>query len=98
LNRLEENLRDRDSPGEKQFYGAALTRFGNALACAGEIGLGVENIERGLQIMYTLRGEHLTLLRGELSADIAEAEENLRRYKEGLQKDQRLSSLGPDHR
>lgn len=97
LNRLEENLRARDFQGEKQLYGAELTRFGNALACAGEVRLGVENIERGLQIMYALSGADLTVLRGELSADIAEAEQNLRCYKEVLQKEQRLSSLGPGH-
>ncbi len=97
LNRLEENLRARDFPGEKQLYGAELTRFGNALARAGEVRLGVENIKRGLQIMYALRGADLTVLRGELLADIAEAEQNLRCYKEVLQKEQRLSSLDPGH-
>jgi eukaryotic-like serine/threonine-protein kinase len=98
LSRLEENLQVRDFPGERLFYGTLLTKVGDALARAGEARLGVDNIERGLQIMRSLRGANLTLPRGELSVDMAEAEENLRRYQGELKREPQGSSLAAgDH-
>jgi serine/threonine protein kinase len=94
---LEEDLRIRKFPGEEAFYGGVVARVGEALIKMGERELGRDYLQRGLQTLYSLRASNQILLRGDLSADIARAEENLRRYNEGLQKDQRLSSLGPDH-
>jgi serine/threonine protein kinase len=93
LSRLEANLRVRDYPGEKAFYGEGLARCGRVLADTGEIKLGVEYIKRGLEIMESLLGTDLTLTRGELSADISEAEDDLRRYEEKLQKSNGGASL-----
>ncbi|MBV8102257.1 MAG: serine/threonine protein kinase [Verrucomicrobia bacterium] len=84
LKLFEENFRIRDYPAEKAIYGAVLTRFGNVLAGGGDLKLGTEYIARGLQVLYPLRDTDSTLSRGELLADIAEAEDNLRRYKESL--------------
>ena len=77
IDRIEENLRIRNFPGEKAFYGEVLARFGNVLARDGEIKLGVEYIKRGLQIMNPLLNFNL-FLHGDLSAEISEAENNLR--------------------
>ncbi|HTD17435.1 MAG TPA: serine/threonine-protein kinase [Chthoniobacterales bacterium] len=84
LKLFEENLRVRDYPGEKAMYGAVLTRFGNVLARDGDLKLGTEYIARGLQVLYELRDGDSTLPRGDFLADIAEAEDNLRRYRESL--------------
>jgi tetratricopeptide (TPR) repeat protein len=84
LNLFEENLRVRDYPAEKAMYGALLTRFGNVLAGGGDLKLGTDYIVRGLHVLYALRDGDSTLGHRELVADIAEAEDNLRRYKEGL--------------
>jgi serine/threonine protein kinase len=93
LRRLDENLRVRNYPGEKAFYGALLTKFGNMLARGGEIKSGMEYIKKGLQIIHPLLDANLTLTRGELSADISEAEDNLRRYGEELRKTDGGASL-----
>ena len=85
IRRLEENIRVRNYPAEKAFYGVMLTRFGNVLARGGEIKLGMEYISRGLQVIQPLVEANLTLTRGDLSADISEAEDNLRRYEKELQ-------------
>jgi tetratricopeptide (TPR) repeat protein len=97
LNLIEENLGVRDYPGEKALYGGALTRFGNILAGNGQVNLGVDYIQRGLQVMYHLRDANLTVDRGLVSSDISEAEANLRLYKAELQKDQlSLSTVAGD--
>jgi eukaryotic-like serine/threonine-protein kinase len=80
---FEENLRVRDYPAERAVYGAMLTRFGSVLACDGDLKLGTDYIVRGLHVLYPLRDGDSTLSRGDLVADIAEAEDNLRRYKDG---------------
>jgi tetratricopeptide (TPR) repeat protein len=95
---FEEDLHVRRFPGEEAFYGGLLAKVGEVLTNIGERELGRDYLERGLQTLYSLRASNQILLRGELSADIAGAEENLRRCREGLQKDQRLSSLDQDHR
>jgi serine/threonine protein kinase len=79
LNRLEPNLRVRDYPAEKAFYGEGLARCGRVLAECGEIKVGVEYIKRGVEIMHLLSA-NATLTRGELSVDILEAEDDLRHY------------------
>jgi serine/threonine protein kinase len=86
VDRLEENLRVRKFPGEKAFYGESLVKFGDVLARGGEIKLGVEYIKRGIGIMQPLLDANLTVTRGELSIDISEAEDDLRRYEKELQK------------
>jgi tetratricopeptide (TPR) repeat protein len=93
VDRLEENLRVRKFPGEKSFYGQSLVKFGNVLARGGEIKLGVEYIKRGVEIMQPLLDAKLTVTRGELSTDISEAEEDLRRYERELQKTNGAGSL-----
>jgi tetratricopeptide (TPR) repeat protein len=92
LSRLEANLRVRGYPGEKALYGEGLAGCGRVLAECGEIKLGVEYIKRGLEIMHLLSA-YATLSRGELSASISEAEDNLRRYEEELQKTNGGASL-----
>jgi serine/threonine protein kinase len=86
IDRLQENLRIRNFPGEQAFYGEALAKFGNVLAGNGETKLGVEYIKRGLEVMQPLLNANLTLARGDLSAEISEAEDDLRRYERALQK------------
>ncbi|HYZ73188.1 MAG TPA: serine/threonine-protein kinase [Chthoniobacterales bacterium] len=86
IDRLEGNLRIRNFPGEKALYGESLVKFGNVLARGSEIKSGVEYIKRGLEIMQPLVDAKLTLTRGDLSADISEAEDDLRRWEEELQK------------
>jgi serine/threonine protein kinase len=93
VERLEENLRIRNFPGEKAFYGEALAKFGNVLARSGEIKLGVDYIKRGLEVMQPLLNANLTVARGDLSAEISEADDDLRRYEEELQKARGGSSL-----
>jgi tetratricopeptide (TPR) repeat protein len=93
ISRLEENLRVRDYPGEKAFYGVALTRFGDVLASGGDPKIGVEYIERGLKIIHPLLDANLTLTRGELSSDISKADDDLRRWKEELRKTDGGASL-----
>jgi hypothetical protein len=84
LKLFEENLRVRDYPAEKAMYGAMLTRFGNVLARDGDLKLGTDYIARGLHVLYALRDGDSNLSRGDLVADIAEAEDNLCRFKAGL--------------
>jgi eukaryotic-like serine/threonine-protein kinase len=86
VDRLEGNLRVRNFPGEKAFYGESLVKFGDVLARGGEIKLGVEYIKRALEIMRPLLDAKLAVTRGELSTDISEAEDDLRRYEGELQK------------
>ena len=86
IDRLQENLRIRNFPGEQAFYGEALAKFGNVLAGNGETKLGVEYVKRGLEVMQPLLNANLTLARGDLSAEISEAEDDLRRYERALQK------------
>ena len=93
IDRLEENLRIRNFPGEKALYGESLVKFGNALARGSDIKLGVEYVKRGLEIMLPLLDAKLTLTRGELSVDISEAEDDLRRYEKELQKTDGGASL-----
>jgi tetratricopeptide (TPR) repeat protein len=93
LSLIEANLRVRDYPAEKAFYGEGLARCGRVVADSGEIKLGVEYIKRALEIMHPLLGANVTLSRGELSADILEAEDDLRRYGEKLQKSSGGASL-----
>ncbi|HEX6565780.1 MAG TPA: hypothetical protein VF020_15940, partial [Chthoniobacterales bacterium] len=93
IGQLEENLRVRNFPGERAFYGVALTRFGSVLARGGEIKLGAEHIKRGLEILHPLVDADLTLARGELSDDISEAESNLRHFEEGLKRTNDEASL-----
>jgi tetratricopeptide (TPR) repeat protein len=97
IGRLEENLRVRNYPGEKVFYGVALARFGNVLARGGEIKLGVEYIKRGLETIQSLLHTNLTLARGQLSDDISEAESNLRHFEEELNKNDDSPSLVAGH-
>ena len=82
---LEKNLRVRDFPQEKAFYGGLLERFGAVLGQVGETNLGCQCIERALQILYGLRDSGLLLQNGDMSADISDGEENLRRIKERLE-------------
>jgi tetratricopeptide (TPR) repeat protein len=86
LSLLQENLRVRTFSGDQACYGCLLTKVGQALANLGENESARQYIERGLQVMYSLRGSQETLLRGELSADISEAEDQLRRCREELDK------------
>jgi tetratricopeptide (TPR) repeat protein len=97
IGRLEENLRVRNYPGEKAFYGVALARFGNVLARGGEIKLGVEYIKRGLETIQSLLHTNLTLARDQLSDDISEAESNLRHFEEELNKNDNSPSLVGGH-
>jgi hypothetical protein len=47
LGLLEANLRIRDFPQEKAFYGGLLAKFGDVLREAGEAGFGLRCIDRG---------------------------------------------------
>jgi eukaryotic-like serine/threonine-protein kinase len=93
LSLIEANLRVREYPAEKAFYGEGLARCGRVVADSGEIKLGVEYIKKALEIMRPLLGANVTLSRGELSADILEAEDDLRRYEEKLQNSSGGASL-----
>jgi serine/threonine protein kinase/tetratricopeptide (TPR) repeat protein len=86
IDRLEENLRARNFPGEKALYGIVLAGFGRVLARGGEIKSGAEYIKRGLEIMQPLLNANLTLIRGDLSAEISEAEDSLKHYEEELRR------------
>ena len=80
---FEQNLGVRDFPQEKACYGEALAEFGRVLWRGGELELGIEYIERGLRTMHAYRDSGLILVPG-FSAEVSEAEDDLRRYQEEM--------------
>ncbi len=69
---------------ENAVYGGTLARFGRSLIHTGEIEEGRRKIQQALQVMYRARDSKAILLRGDLAIDISAAEDDLRRYKDGL--------------
>jgi serine/threonine protein kinase len=83
LSLIQQNLGVRDFPPEKACYGEALAEFGRVLWRGGELELGIEYIERGLRTMHAYRDNGMILLPG-FSAEVSEAENDLRRYQEEM--------------
>ncbi|HET9375775.1 MAG TPA: serine/threonine-protein kinase [Chthoniobacterales bacterium] len=80
LSDLEENIKTRDYPFEKESYGDSLARLGTVLCRDGEIESGRQYIERGLQIMYPLRDSGQYVPRSAILRDISDAEEALGQF------------------
>jgi tetratricopeptide (TPR) repeat protein len=84
LPNLEENIRTRDYPFEKEAYGDSLARLGMVLGQTGELESGCRYIERGLEIMYPLRDSGRCIPRSTILRDISDAEESLSRIQKKL--------------
>jgi tetratricopeptide (TPR) repeat protein len=83
LPNLEENIRTRDYPYETETYGDTLAKLGIVLGQRGQAESGCRFLERGLQIMYTLRDSG-RFIPSVISRDISDDEQALRRFQREL--------------
>jgi hypothetical protein len=84
---LRQEIRARDYPAERAFYGCYLTRYGKTLCEKGDIKSGSRYIEEGLQVMYDLQENDSVVERDDLLNDISEAEEDLENCRQRLLND-----------
>jgi tetratricopeptide (TPR) repeat protein len=80
LGYLEENIRTRDYPFEKESYGDSLARLGTVLCQEGQIEPGCHYIERGLEVMYPLRDGGHYVPRSAIFRDVSDAEAALGKF------------------
>jgi tetratricopeptide (TPR) repeat protein len=84
LDNLRENLRRRDYPAERGFYGCHLTRYGKTICEAGDIRSGRRYIQEGLQVMRDLQNSGEIPETDDLLNDISDAEKDLEYYQQRL--------------
>jgi hypothetical protein len=87
LDNLRENLRHRDYPQERAFYGCYLARYGKTICEDGDIRSGCRYIREGVQVMCDLRKNGEILEKDVLLNDISESEKDLEYYQQRLPKD-----------
>jgi tetratricopeptide (TPR) repeat protein len=81
LDNLRENLRLRDYPEERAFYGCHLARYGKTICEEGDISTGRRYIQEGLQVMCDLLKSGKILKKDDLLNDISDAEKDLEYYR-----------------
>jgi eukaryotic-like serine/threonine-protein kinase len=87
LDNLRENLRLRDYPEERAFYGCHLARYGKTICEEGDIRSGCGYIQEGLQVMLDLQKSGKILLKDDLLNDISDGEKDLQYYQQRSAKD-----------
>jgi tetratricopeptide (TPR) repeat protein len=92
LDYLRENLRHRDYPEERAFYGCYLAKYGKTICEEGDIRSGCRYIQEGLQVMCDLQKSGKILLKDDLLNDISDAEKDLDYYQERLPSDDTIVS------
>jgi eukaryotic-like serine/threonine-protein kinase len=89
---LEENVRVRDFPVEREIYGDSLARLGDALGQNGEMECACQKIQQGLKILYGSRDGGRVVPRCSILSDIYEAEQALKSYEQQSKNNHRLAS------